>query len=738
MNKQISKKMLDVSRRDFVKTATGLTFGFALSGTLLGRISEAVAEAHGAKLNAWVTIGFDGTITILCPTSEMGQGVLTSLPLILAEELDADWSKVRCDFAPGNPKVYGGEHKMFPGAQVTLASVSVPAYFMPLRRAGAQARRVLLDNVAEQWKVPVAELTTNRSTVIHAKTGRRISYGDVAKFAKIPAELPKIADSDLKQPKDFKLIGRQDIKRVDVPSKVDGTAKYGIDVQIPGMVYASVMQSPMEGAKAEVVNVEDIKKIKGITHVLPLPFGVVVVGDTVESTRNARYRLDVKWDTSGAKAAPFDSEQAKADYAQKGQDPNAETKEWYVVGDADKALAGAAKTLEATYWSEHTYHAQMEPMNAVARVLENGEVDIWVGTQVQPLAKAVVANVLKTTPEKVNIYLQMLGGGYGRRIWPDAPVQAAVVANIVKKPVKLILTREDDIAAARPRPMTHQVLKAGFDAKGNLVGWKHRIVAENVDAVAAPPRFQATGGKDIIGWRGMEQEYYTIPNIRAEGVREQRGMRVHAWRGIGAGYTKFASESFVDEIAQAKGIDPLAIRLELTKDHPRAHAVVKAVAEMAAWSLKRPGRALGLAFADYHDSFSAGIAEVSVDKASGKIKVHSYWLAVDPGLVIQPENAHAQLESAIVYGLSAALSEELTVKGGAVQQSNFSDYHVLRMSDMPEIRTRILPSNASPSGMGELGIPSVAPAIANAVARLTGKRLRHLPMSSDRVKKALA
>ena len=740
MNKQIKKETLDLSRRGFVKSAAGLTFSFALSGALLGRASEVFAAVADAKLNAWVTIGADNTITILCPTSEMGQGVLTALPLILAEELDADWSKVRCEFAPGNPKIYGGVHKMFPGAQVTLASVSVPAYYMPLRMAGAQARKVLLDNVAAEWKVPVAELTTDRSTITHRKSKRRISYGDVVKFAKVPAEPPKIAEADLKKPSQFKLIGRKDIKRVDVPSKVNGTAKYGIDVQVPGMVYATILQSPMDGAKAESVNTDEVMKVKGVTRVIPLPFGVAVVGDTVEATRLGRNALKVKWNLADAKAAPFDSETAKAEYARKGQDPNADAKEWYKVGDADKALAGAAKTLEATYWSEHTYHAQMEPMNAVASVAPDGQsAEIWVGTQVQPLAAAVVAGVLKTTPDKIKINLQLLGGGFGRRIWPDAPVQAAVISNIVKKPVKLILTREDDIAAARPRPMTHHVLKAGLDDKGNLVGWKHRLVAENVDAVAAPPRFAATGGKDIIGWRGMEQEYYTIPNIRAEGVREIRGMRVHAWRGIGAGYNKFASESFVDEIAKAKGIDPLAMRLELTKDHPRAQAVIKTVAEMSDWKKKRPaGRALGLAFADYHDSFSAGVAEVSVDKASGKIKVHDFWIAVDPGLVIQPENAHAQLESAIIYALSGALSEELTVKDGAVQQTNFNDYHVLRMSDVPEIHTRIVASNATPSGMGELGIPSVAPAIANAVAMLTGKRLRALPMSPDRVKKALA
>jgi len=413
--------------------------------------------------------------------------------------------------------------------------------------------------------------------------------------------------------------------------------------------------------------------------------------------------------------------------------------EAFKTGDADKALAGAAKTIEAVYWSEHTYHAQMEPMNAVAKVSDDAQsAEIWVGTQVQPLASAVVAGVLKTTPDKIKINPQLLGGGFGRRIWPDAPVQAAVIANIVKKPVKLMLTREDDIMAARPRPMTHHVMKAGLDDKKNLVSWHHRIVAENVDAVAAPPRFAATKGRDYIGWVGMSQDFYKIPNLKADAIREQRGMRVHAWRGIGAGYNKFVSESFLDEVAAARGVDPLDFRLELTKDQPRAQAVIKAVAEMSNYKKKRPGRGLGIAFSDYNDTLTAGVAEVSVDKATGKLKVHNYWIAVEPGLVIQPENAQAQIESAIVYGLSGALSEELSMKGGAIQQSNFNDYHVMRMSDMPELHIKVIATDNPPTGMGEVGIPTVAPAIGNAVAQLTGKRLRHLPMSSDRVKKALA
>jgi isoquinoline 1-oxidoreductase beta subunit len=728
----------DVSRRGFVKGAAGLTFAFTLSGSLVGRMGEALA-ADAAKLNAWVTIGADNTITILCPMAEMGQGVLTSLPLILAEELDADWSKVKTDFAPPNPKVYGNPHELFKGAQITAASVSVPGYFMPLRMAGAQARKVLLDNVAKQWNVPVEELTTEPSVVVHAKSGRRISYGDVAKFATVPDEPPKVAEAELKTPSRFRLIGRKEIGRVDVPSKVNGSARYGIDVQVPDMIYASVLEAPMDGAKVEVLNMPEVAAIKGVTKVLPLPFGVAVLGDTVEATRAGRNALKVKWDTSGAAAKAFDSDKSKEEYARQGQDANAKAMDAYRVGDASAALGGAAKTVQATYWSEHCYHAQMEPMNCVAKVAEDGQsAEIWTGSQFNALAAVVIAGVLKTTPDKIKINAQLLGGGYGRRIWPDAAVQAAIISNIVKKPVKLMLTREDDVAAARPRPMTHHVLKAGLDAKGDLVGWYHRLVSENVDAVASPPRFQATGGKDYIGWRGLDQAFYGIPNVLAEAVRETRGMRVHAWRGIGSGYNKFAAEAFLDEVAQAKGVDPLAIRLELTKDKPRANAVIKAVAEMSEWTRQRPGHALGLAFADYHDTLSAGVAEVSVDRGTGKIKVHNYWIAVDPGLVIQPDNVHAQLESAVIYGLSAALLEELTVKDGAIQQSNFNDYPVLRMSDVPQIHTRIITTDNPPTGMGEIGVVTVAPAIANAMFLLTGKRLRHLPMSPERVKKALA
>lgn len=727
----------NISRRSFVAGAAGLTFAFTLGGT--GRMSEALAATASAKMNAWVSIAADNSITILCPAAEMGQGVLTSLPLILAEELDADWAKVKVDYAPPIPKIYGNNHPVMHGAMATVASVSVPGYYMPLRMAGAQARKVLLDAASAAWGAPVSELTTDKSTIIHKKSGRKISYGDVVSFAKVPAVLPKITEADLKKPSQFKLIGRMDIGRRDVPSKTNGTAQYGIDAQVPGMVYASVLEAPMDGVKPAVSNMAEVSGMKGVTKVIPLPFGVAVLGTTVEATRAGVLALKVTWDTTKAIAAKTDSEKAKADYAAKGQDPNAKAMSAYATGDAQAALKGAAKVLEATYWSEYTYHAQMEPMNCIAKVADDGKsAEIWTGVQSAALAAFVASKVLDTTPDKIRVHQHLLGGGYGRRVAPDAVVQAVVIAKVSKQTVKVLLSREEDLAAARPRPMTHHVVKAGLDDKGNLVGWYHRLVAENVDAVAVPPRFKASGGKDYIGWRGLDSAYYAIPNVQAEAVREIRGMRVHAWRGIGSGYNKFASESFLDEVAHATNKDPLAIRMELTKNHPRAQACVKAVGEMCGWGKKRPeGRALGIAFSDYHDTLSAGVAEVSVDRNTGKIKVHNFWIAVDPGIAIQPENVHAQLESAVVYGLSAALIEELAVKDGTIQATNFDSYPVMRQSDMPEIHTKLLASDSPPTGMGEIGLVTVAPAIANAMFTLTGKRVRHLPMTAERVKTAL-
>ena len=741
MSKQTSIDPSDINRRQFLAVGSGLSFSLAMGSAMLPMGTSAQTNDARMAINVWVNIATDNTITILAPTAEMGQGTLTTLPLILAEELDADWSKVKVEIAPPNPKIYGNTHPLLNGGQASLASVAVPGYFKPLRVAGAQARRVLMDAVAAKWSVPISELSTQNSTVVHAKSNQRISYGDVAKFATVPAELPKINDDELKKPEQFSLIGRTNIGRIDVQSKVDGTAQFGIDARVEGMVHASVLESPMEGAKAENVNTEEVMAVPGVLRVLTVPFGVAVIGKTGESTRVARALLKAKvtWNTSGAAAAAgFDSEKSKADYAKQGQDPSAKAMDAYKRGDATAALGQAAKTIEATYWSEHAYHAQMEPMNCLAKVAADGQsAEIWTGTQFSFLATVVASGILKTTPDKIKVHQHMLGGGFGRRIAPDIIAQSVVLSNITKLPVKLVLSREDDMAAARPRPLTHHVMKAGLDDKGQLIGWRHRLVAENVDAVAAPARFQATGGKDYVGWNGSDLPHYAIPHTLAEGVREMRGTRVAPLRGIGAGYNKFVIESFLDEIAFERRINPLAMRLELTQSDARANAVIRTVAEMSDWNRKRKDRGLGIAFADYHGTLSAGVAEVSLNRKTGKIQVHHYWVAVDTGLPIQPINVLAQLEGAVVYGLSLALLEELTIRNGSVVQSNFNDYPVLRMADMPEIHTQIIPSKAPPTGMGEIGVLAVAPAISNAIFQLSGKRLRHLPMSPARVKKVI-
>ena len=714
-----------------------MTFAFSLGGGLLGRSARALA-ADASKLNAWVTIGADNTVTLLCPSAEMGQGVWTSLPLVLAEELDADWSKVKVEYAPPIPPIYGNPHPVFHGAQVTAYSTSVSGYFDSLRIAGAQARKVLIDNAAAQWKVPAAELTTADGFVIHAKSGKRISYGDIAKFATVPAELPKITAADLKKPSQFKLIGHTDVRRLDLPAKVNGSAQYGIDVvDVPGTVYASVLQAPAEGAKAAVSNLDDVAKMKDIAAVIPLPFGVAVIGGSVEATRAGRNALKVTWDMAGSPANGFDSAKAMEDYASTAKDPKAPTRVAYKIGPTKEILLGT-KVVEANYSSQYVYHAQMEPMNAVAVVAEDGKsAEIWTGTQFAALISFIVSGILKTTPDKIVVHQKFLGGGYGRRLAPDIAIQAVILASIVKKPVKLILTREDDLAAARTRPMTYHALKAGLDGSNNLIAWYHRLVAENVDAIANPPAFANSGGDDIIGWEGMEPASYDILSVLAEGVRKQNGMRVWPWRAIGTGYNKFAAEAFLDEVAQAMGRDPLSLRLELTKNHPRANAVIKAVAEMSDFAKKQPDRGKGISFCNYDGTYTACVAEASVDKQTGKIRVHNLWMAVDPGVVVQPNQIHAQLESGMVFGLSAALIEELRFKDGAPQATNFDSYPVLRMADMPEIHTKIVASDAAPTGIGEVAVPTVAPAVANAIGQLTGKRLRDLPMSPDRVKQSL-
>jgi isoquinoline 1-oxidoreductase beta subunit len=722
-----------VTRRAFLGGSAGLAFGFAI-----GFPKTADAQSAPGRLNAYVSIAPDGTITIQSPVAEMGQGIMTGLPMIVAEELDADWSKVKVEQSPVEPAYH---HPIFK-AQYVVASISTLGYWTPLRIAGAQARRVLVNAAAEKWGVPAAELTTEPSTVVHAASGRKMSYGEIASFAAAPASPPAIDPAkDLKSADKYRILGKG-TDRVDVPAKSSGAAKYGIDARVPGMAYATFVRAPVRGSGPASSNAAELKKMPGIVDVVTLDHGVAVVGETFDAVRKARRSLKVSW-RAGLPGDDINTDKDLQTYLGDGRDPKRVGVEWKSKGDATKALASAARTISREYLSDHVYHAQMEPMNSTAHVRRDG-VDIWVGTQAPTRTQLDVAKALGTTPDMVRVHQMFLGGGFGRRATVEASVDAALVAKAVNRPVKLILSREDDLAAGTFRPMTSQRIEAGLDAGGNIVGWRHRVVGEPVgDFVYQPGYIKAAKDRDVIFMMGAELPYYNkVANWHAEHLMAPERTRVAAWRGIGAGYTKFAIEAMIDEVAALNKVDPLELRLSLTEDS-RSKRVLQKVAEMSGWGKKRPGNtALGLAFAEYgafapkFGSLIASVAEISVAK-NGAIRVHNYWAAADAGLAVNPAAFSAQVESAIVWGLSCCLKERVTMAKGQVQQSNFHEYQIMRMAEVPQIKVEVLTSGASPTMVGELGVPGTGPSVANAVDALTGKRLYHMPFSPARVQAAL-
>ena len=722
-----------VSRRAFLGGSAGLAFAFAVG---LPRSSE--AQAAPGRLNAYVSIASDGTITIQSPVAEMGQGIMTGLPMIVAEELDADWSKVKVEQSPIDPAYH---HPIFK-AQYVVASISTLGYWTPLRVAGAQARRVLVNAAAEKWGVPASEVTTEPSTVVHAPSGRKMSYGEVASFATAPAAPPAIDPAkDLKSADKYRILGKE-TPRVDVPAKTTGAAKYGIDARVPGMAYATFVRAPVRGSGPQSSNAAEVKKLSGIVDVVTLDHGVAIVGETFDAVRKARRQLKVQW-RAGLPGDAIDTDRDLQTYLGDGRDAKRVGVEWKSKGDAAKAIAGAARTLSREYLCDHVYHAQMEPMNSTADVRRDG-VDIWVGTQAPTRTQLDVAKALGAPTEMVRVHQQFLGGGFGRRATVEASVDAALVSRAVNRPVKLILTREDDLWAGTFRPMTTQRIEVGLDANGDVVGWRHRVVGEPVgDFVYQPGYIKAAKDRDVIFMMGAELPYYDkVPNWLAEHLMEPERTRVAAWRGIGSGYTKFAVESMLDELAHGNKKDPLEFRLALTTD-ARARRLLQKVGEMSGWGRKRAGNtALGLAFCEYgafapkFGSMIASVAEVSLTK-NGVIRVHNYWAAADAGLAVNPAAFSAQVESGIVWGLSCCLKERVTMAKGQVQQSNFHEYQIMRMSEVPQIKVEVMSSGSSPTMVGELGVPGTGPCVANAVFALTGKRLYHMPFTPARVQAAM-
>jgi isoquinoline 1-oxidoreductase subunit beta len=739
MNLIPAKNSFEVSRRQFMVGAAGLTFAFVTDGAA-AFAATAAAAPDGKALSPWISIASDGTISIMAPATEMGQGSGTSLPLILAEELDADWAKVEIVPAPVVEKIYGNPG--FGGMMYTAGSNAVKSYFMPLRTFGAQVRRVLLDNAAKHWGVPVAELTTEPNTVVHAKSNRRLGYGEIATFAEIPAQAPEIKPSDLKPASAFRLIGN-DVLRAELPNKVDGTAKYSIDVQVPGMIYGAVLRSPVEGGTPDTFDETKVKKIGGVLDVVRLPYGVGVLASTPWAAFDGKAEVErtIRWNRTG-KAWGFDSAKGMEAFAADARNLSVPvTSDWFKQGDAEAALKNASTVFEAEYRCDYAYHAQMEPLNATASVSPAVDsAEVWCGTQSQTMALDAVAKALGIPREKVKLNYMLLGGGFGRRGHRDEEfiVDAVLLSKHAKKPVKVMWTREDDVHNGRLRPITAHYLRAALDPSGKIVGWHQRIAGDRVTPYQDPVRYEIAKHKDFILMLGVEMRSYDIPNQYCGLVFRDTGVRTSSLRGIGFTANKFVSEAFLDEIALKRGIDPMAFRLELLKNTPRGQAVVRRVAEMASWGKKRDGRGMGFAFIDYSDSLVGAVAEISVDRASGRINVHNFWCAIDCGRAVQPDNVVAQTESSIVYGLGMALTEMITVSDGAIAQSNFYDYQVMRMKDIPEMHIEVLSTDNPPTGAGQMATPVVAPAINSAFAALTGVRLRETPMTADRVKRALA
>jgi len=728
--------MAQIDRRDFLKeTAAGLTFALTLAADPRALVGEAAAADGPLSANIWVTIATDGTISIVSPAAEMGQGTFTALPAVLADELDADWAKVKPVYPPEwNEKKYGNPG--WNGNFNTTASLATRGYFKPMRIAGAQARRVLLDAVAAKWNVPVGELTTEPSVVVHKASNRRMSYGEIASFAKVPAELPKIEDRDLKPAASFRYIGK-DLARIDVPAKVTGAAIYGIDVQVPGMACAAVLQSPYEGGTPATIDDAAARAVPGVTDVVRLPAGVAVVGNSVEATQAAKNRLKVTW--TDAPAAHRDSERALEDFAVVARDKSRAGNKFTGVGDAKAAMGSAARVFRGEYRTRYTYHAQMEPMNATARVAPDGKsAEIWVGTQNPTGLHNEVARLLGTDRSKVTFHQHVLGGGYGRRGGPqDVVLEAVRLSKALGKPVKVIWSREDDILTGKFRPMTAHYIEAGFDAAGKLVAWHHRVAAESVQGYRASLAGTPPPAQDAVIMKGSLLLQYPVPNRLSEHVVQAWGARLSSVRGVGSFSNAFAIESFLDEIAKELAKDPIAFRIEIAAGESRVQELLRTVAQMSDWKRKREGTALGVAVMEKDETFAAGVAEVSVDRATGTIKVHNIWAAIDAGIAVQPQNLAAQTEGGIVWGLGHVLREKITIKDGRVQESNFRDYLVPRMSDMPNIEVKVISTNNPPTGAGEDGVPLVAGAVGNAIATLTGVRIRELPFTPDRVRGAL-
>jgi isoquinoline 1-oxidoreductase beta subunit len=711
----------NLSRRRFLKTGA-----LAGGGLVLGVYLPPLAAEEKVKTfapNAFVRVGSDDSVTVVANHSEMGQGIYTSLAMMVAEELDADWGKVRVEAAPVDPAY---NHALFP-IQLTGGSTSSWTEWERLRKAGATARAMLIAAAAQTWKVEATACRAENGQVIHDESKRRLSYGELAAKA---AGLTPPKSVTLKDPRDFRLIGKA-TKRLDTPDKTNGAAVFGLDVTVPGMLIALVARPPVFGGKVKSFRAEKAKAVPGVRHVVEIERAVAVVADGFWPAKRGREALEVLWDDGPL--ATLDSKAQRDQYAELAKQDGAVARK---EGDAAAALGKAAKTLDAVYSLPYLAHAPMEPLNCLADVRADG-CDVWTGTQFQTVDRASAARDAGLKPEQLRLHTTLLGGGFGRRAAPDSHFvrEAVQVSKAVKAPVKVVWTREDDIRGGYYRPSSYHSIRAGLDAAGNPTAWRHRIVCQSF--ISGTP-FEAAiikDGVDATSVEGAKDIPYEIPNLLVDWKHVPGGVPTLWWRSVGHTHNGFVVETFLDELAHAAGKDPFEYRRALLGKQPRHKRVLELVAEKAGWDKPPPeGRGRGIAVHESFGSFVAQVAEVSVSR-EGKLRVHRVVCAIDCGPVVNPDGVRAQMESGIVFGLTAALYSEITFEKGRVKQRNFHDYPVLRMNEMPEVEVHIVPSKDSMGGVGEVGVPPLAPAVANALFAVTGKRVRRLPIRAEDLKK---
>jgi isoquinoline 1-oxidoreductase beta subunit len=710
---------VDFGRRVFLSRTASVSGGLVLALALPRSISASRApSAARSQLNAWLRIGTDDSITVLVDRSEMGQGVYTALPTLLAEELEIDLSRITVAAAPVGDAYVNALN----GGQITGTSNSVPEAWEKLRKAGAQARSMLIAAAAQMWHVDPAQCRAIDGKVVSAQ-GRKASYGQLAEAA---AKIPVPKDVVLKDAAQFRLIGKR-LPRLDTPAKVDGSAEFGLDVKLPGMLYAVIAFCPTLGGKAVSVDSAAAQALPGVRRVLSTTSGVVVVADHFWQARKARDALRVTWDPGPNAGLDNAGIWSLLDAAAGNPGASALKSDNVAAalkaGNAPEALKKAAKTISAVYRLPLVAHATMEPMNCTAHV-QADRCDVYVGTQSQQMTQAAAATASGLKPEQVNVYTTLLGGGFGRRLEVDFVPAAVEASKAVGAPVKLIWTREDDITRDLFRPPAREEITAGLDEKGRLLAWSLHITGPSITA-----RFDPTNKDPFDSVIEYVQNFpYAVPNFDLRYTRQEIGIGVGYLRSVSHAANCFAIESSIDELAAAASKNPLDFRLELLAGKPRHTRVLQLIAEHSGWGHVPKGRHQGLAFMEGYTSHIAQVAEVSIE--DGRLKVHKITCVIDCGQTVNPRIVESQIQSGIIYGLSAALWADVTLRNGRVEQSNFNDYRMLRLNEAPELDVYVVPSDAPPGGVGETAVPPVAPAICNAIFAATGKRLRSLPISA--------